>query len=242
MNRIQTAKRFAHKNSVVILGATGISGVAVTSYLTGSAGYKQGRIDTLREEHGEDPLERKDRIRELVGFYAPGVVSGVLTVSAMTGSIILSKREAGVLAAAYATTSVAFEEYRKKVVEKLGDARTSALEADLAQDKVATVSPPNNLTILSATDVLTFEVLTGRYFMCTAEKLKQAQNEINSKVFNDLYATLDDFYDIIGLGKTGLSTDLGWDSDRLLEIKLSTVLTEDNRPCLAFDYNYTKKV
>ena len=61
-------------------------------------------------------------------------------------------------------------------------------------------------------------------------------------MFNDLYATLDDFYDIIGLGKTGLSTDLGWDSDRLLEIKLSTVLTEDNRPCLAFDYNYTKKV
>jgi hypothetical protein len=36
--------------------------------------------------------------------------------------------------------------------------------------------------------------------------------------------------------------DMGWDADTLMEIRVSTTLSEDDRPCLAIDYNYIKSI
>ena len=47
-------------------------------------------------------------------------------------------------------------------------------------------------------------------------------------------STLDVFYDSVGLPHTSHSNELGWDSDRLLELVFTTVLSEDGRPCIAF--------
>jgi hypothetical protein len=86
------------------------------------------------------------------------------------------------------------------------------------------------------------ELYTRRYFMCDMEQLRKAQNDINAQIVNDLYVTLDEFYDKISIMPTAHSSELGWDSDRLMELEFSTVLSEDGRPCLAFDYNYIKPI
>ena len=72
------------------------------------------------------------------------------------------------------------------------------------------------------------------------ESLKKARNDINSRVMNHDYATLDDFYYIVGLAPSSIGGQLGWKSPKLMELEFSTVLSEDGRPCLAFDYNYTE--
>ncbi len=72
------------------------------------------------------------------------------------------------------------------------------------------------------------------------ETLRKAQNDINSQVVNQAYVTLEEFYDLVGLPNTSNASNLGWDSDKLMALQFSTVLSEAGEPCLAFDYNYTK--
>jgi len=89
-------------------------------------------------------------------------------------------------------------------------------------------------------NVLCCELHTGRYFISDMESLRRAQNDINAKILKHDYATLDDLYYILGLKTTSTSGNLGWTSGRQLEMSYSTMLTEDNRPCITFEYNYIK--
>jgi hypothetical protein len=52
-----------------------------------------------------------------------------------------------------------------------------------------------------------------------------------------MYASLSDFYHLIGLPSTSFSDEVGWTSDKLLELEISTVLSEDERPCLSIGFN-----
>jgi hypothetical protein len=72
------------------------------------------------------------------------------------------------------------------------------------------------------------------------EKLRRANNELNSKLLKHDYATLDDFYYMLGLSPTTTSGNIGWQSDKLMDLIFSTTLSDDGRPCITFEYNYTK--
>jgi len=79
-----------------------------------------------------------------------------------------------------------------------------------------------------------------RYFACDIEKLRKTQNELNARLIKHDYATLDDFYYMLGLRQTTVSGTMGWTSDKMMELIFSTTLSDDGRPCLTFEYNYTK--
>jgi hypothetical protein len=51
-----------------------------------------------------------------------------------------------------------------------------------------------------------------------------------------MYASLSEFYDRIGLPTTPYSEEVGWNSDHMMEIVFSTVLTEANQPCVVLEY------
>jgi len=87
---------------------------------------------------------------------------------------------------------------------------------------------------------LCHESLTGRYFTSDMETLRKAMNDINAKLNTHDYATLDDFYYLVGLAQTSISGDLGWESDKQMDLIFTATLTPDGRPCLVIDYNYTK--
>jgi len=72
------------------------------------------------------------------------------------------------------------------------------------------------------------------------ETIRRAENDINSQIHNEMYATLSDFYDIVGLPHTSMSDETGWDSAKKLEIKYSPVMAPGGKPCISFEYNYSK--
>jgi hypothetical protein len=72
------------------------------------------------------------------------------------------------------------------------------------------------------------------------ESLRRAENDINARLNHHDIASLDDWYDIIGMPPTAGSADRGWHSDKLLRVEFTSILTDDGRPCLAFTYNYTR--
>lgn len=245
LNRlVNTAARKLKSNSPTLLTTFGVAGVVTTSYLIARASFEASVIIRENEKEGvlDDPKERfKERTKQVWRLYIPAGVSGALTIGCIVGSSRISGKRLSAAYAAYSLSDLAFSEYKDKVVEEIGKTKEQRIRDDLAQQKVAaTPSGQGQLFVVGSGQVLCCELYTRRYFRSDMETLRRAQNDINARIHSDVYVTLDEFYDILGLMHTSHSGELGWDSDRMLELEFSTVLSDNNEPCLAFEYNYVK--
>ena len=234
------AEKLVRTNSPAILAALGVSGTIATAYLTAKASFKSA--DRIRKAEPQ-PTTTKEKAQLVWRNYIPAGISGAITIGCIVGATGVGNRRTAAAASAYTITERAFTEYREKVVEQIGENKEQKLRDEIAQDRI-TANPPQSSEIIvtGAGTVLCCEMYTKRYFESDMETLRKAQNDINARVLQDLYVLLSDFYYMIGLPATEQSTKVGWDSDKLMELKFSTALTEDGRPCLTFEYNYVKPI
>lgn len=224
-------------NSPEILTALSVSGVVGTAYLTAKASFQ---AKGLLESQAPD-LSIKERTKIVWKCYIPAGLSGAFTIGCIIGASNANGRRTTAAVTAYSLTEKAFSEYKEKVVEELGKGKDQKIRDEIAQDKVNKKPPTSQeVIIVGPGHVLCCELFTRRYFRSDMELLRKAQNIINSRVVSDLYVSLDEFYDLVGLEGTSNSDKIGWNSDKLMELQFSTCLSEGGEPCLAFDYNYTK--
>ncbi len=85
-------------------------------------------------------------------------------------------------------------------------------------------------------DHLFMEMYTGRYFRSDMQTVKSAVNEINYKINTHGYASISEFYDLLNLQHTAVSDEMGWTSDKLMDVDYTAVLSEDGRPCVAINF------
>lgn len=236
------ATKLITDNSPAILTAIGVTGTVTTAYLAGKASFKAAEIiaDAENESYGINnrPLEPKEKVELVWRLYIPSIGVGISTVMCIIGANRIGTRRAAAMAAAYTLSEKALDEYKEKVVETIGKNKEQRIRDEIAQDRVNSNPPSSSgVIVTSGGDVLCYDMFSARYFQSSMETLKKAQNDLNYKILNDFYASLTDFYDLIGLSRTGLSDDLGWNSDKLLELRFSTIMSEDQRPCIAIDFN-----
>lgn len=238
---IHRIKRLVRDNSPIILTALGGSGTVTTAYLTAKATFTAARvIDKAQEIEDRNvkshPLDNKEKFKLVWKLYIPAGVSGIVTIVCVIGA---SRTSSTKTAAAYSLLSVsekAFTEYKEKVVEQLGPKKEQAVRDQIAQDRVNNTQ--QGMIVVSPGMVLCFDLHSGRYFNSDMETLKKAQNAINAKMLSQDEASLSDFYYLVGLAPTKYSDHAGWKSPKLLELYFSTTMSEDNRPCIAVDFNY----
>jgi hypothetical protein len=237
---IARAQKLIFDNSPLLLTAIGVSGTAATAVLTGKATHDALMSEVHRYYDADDyfieKLGARTTVRKYWKLYIPAMASGVLTVVAIVGANRIGTRRAASLAAAYTLAERGYSEYKDKVVEKIGQGKEQAIRDDLAQDRVNRDAGSKQI-IISGTDILSHDAFTGRYFQSNMEALRKAENDINRQVLNDGYASLSDFYRLIGLQRTSEADEIGWTTDKSLELKFSTVLSEDGRPCLSFEFS-----
>jgi len=237
---LATIEKKVYTNTPEILTAVGVSGVVTTGYLAAVAGQNAwSEIATQQFEEGRI-LSRKERLKLTWKFYIPAVASGIATITCVVGSHNVSKRRTAAAYSLMAFTEQAFKEYQTKVVETIGEKKAEAIRDEVAKDRVSKNPPGDNVVIMGTGSVLCYEMYTDRYFNSDMETLKRAENEINSKTLQEMYTTLSDFYSLVGLPYTDMSDDFGWNTDELLKLRYTTVLSPDGRPCIAFQYSYIK--
>jgi hypothetical protein len=242
---LKRAQKLTIDNSPAILTGVAVAGTVMTAYLTGTATLKaaevlkneENRFESNHPDYAIDPLDLKEKVALTWKLYIPPVTTGLLTVTCIIGANRIGTRRAAAVAAAYTLSEKAFSEYRDKVVEKLGEKKEQAVRDELAQDRVNR-NPANSsqLVVIDGRSVLCYEAFTGRFFLSDMETLRKAENDTNHQVNNDYYAALTDFYDRIGLDKTSMSDEVGWNCNKLLEVQYSTTLAPDGRPCISIDY------
>jgi PHD/YefM family antitoxin component YafN of YafNO toxin-antitoxin module len=239
---VKSVEKALRDNSSTILTAVGVSGTLTTAYLAAKASFKASRMIDVNESKGGTADDRNQRIKERTKLvwkeYIPAAISVATTIGCIIGGAHLGARKT---AAAYSLLTVserAFDEYKSKVVEQIGENKEKALRTEIAQDRVK--NTPSPMLVSGSNTVLCYEMHTGRYFNSDMETLRKAQNSVNAQALRENEANLNDFYYLVGLPTTSNSGAHGWTSDRLMDLNFSTVLSDDNRPCIAFEYNYVK--
>ncbi len=165
------------------------------------------------------------------------MVSGTVTVGAIVMANHIGTKRAAALATAYTISERAYSEYREKVIERIGDKEESKVRNEIVQDRVRKM-PPNegNVLMVAGGDHLFIEMYTGRYFRSDMETVRKAVNDINYKINTHGYASVSDFYDIVGLRHTAVSDEMGWTSDKLMDVNFDAVLSEDGQPCVGITF------
>lgn len=235
------ALKFVSDNSPVILTTIGVTGTVTTAILASRASVKATRLIDDREYELETqdlpPMDIKEKIKLTWQFYIPAVSTGMMTIACVVAANRIGSKRAAAMAAAYSLSEKAFTEYKEKVVEKLGEKEETKIRDEINQDRVNRNPVSNNEVIITGQgNVLCYDTITGRYFESNADAIRKAVNEVNFQIIHEMYASLNDFFNKIGLSPTAYSSEVGWNADALLEVHYSTTLSEDDRPCIALEY------
>jgi hypothetical protein len=242
------AGKLVTDNSPLILTALGVTGTVTTAVLTAKGTFeaaeaiedeKNSRLIRKTDAEG-NPLPEFDNTAkaQLVWkCYIPAAGSLVMTVACIITANRIGVRRAAALAAAYSLAEKGWEEYKHKIVETIGATKEQKARDALVQDQV-TKHPPTTETIIitGQGDVLCRDGYSGRYFESTVDKVNAAVNEVNFDVNSQGYASLSDFYYLIGLPRTDISEEVGWNGE-LMKIDWTAAVTEDMKPCMNFTFH-----
>lgn len=241
MNVSQSAKHIKvllSDNSPNILTAMAVAGLASTTIMAVRA-TPQAVIDIQHaESEFPEKLTGKEKVQLCWKYYIPASLVGASTVACIVGANSVSNRRNAAIMSVYSLTDTAFKEYKNKVVEQLGENKEQKVRDAVAEDHVkANPVSQNEVYVTGNGDVLCYDDITGRYFNSTMETIRKAQNDINAQCINDMYASLNDFYRAIGVPLSGLGEELGWSVDNMLDVKFSSMIADNDKPCLSINYD-----
>jgi gas vesicle protein len=247
----QRVGELLQENSSTLLTAGGVVGAVATAVLAGRAGYKAAEIlgeenrarkaEFMKQEQAaivevpKDMIDKWDKVKLVWPHFIPPVVTGSATVGSIIMANRMSAQKAAALAAAYGLAEKQFSEYKDKVEEKLTGPKKQAIDDELAQDRVNNTPGGSQIVIVEG-DVLCFDEPTGRYFRGSMDKIHKAVNRTNEEILHHNYASASFFYEELGLPPTTWSDEVGWNVNNLVQLKFSTVLSHDQKPCISIDF------
>ena len=242
------AKFLVNDNSTTILTSVGVAGTVTTAYLTGRATFKAARIidaeqivkaeeESSENGYGHRELTLLHKVKLVWRHYIPPFVTGVTTVTCIIVANKIASKKIAALALSSAISERALQEYKAKVIERLGEKQDVAIRDEIAQDRVNKQPVrPGEVIIAGTGEVLFYDMTTGRYFQSTVEEVKKAVNKVNHELNNFMFTSLTSFYDEIGLPPTTYSDSVGWNANQMMDVQFSTTLSSDGRPCITIDF------
>lgn len=198
-------KLFVKKNAPTILTGLGAAGVVTTTVLAVKATPKAlALLEEAKEQKGEE-LTKTEAVMVAGKVYIPAVLVGVGTLVCIFGANTLSKRNQAALTSAYALLDRSYKEYKAKVKELHGEEGHGEVVQAIAADKY-------NEDKFEVDDdkQLFFDEFSGRYFESTMEKVRNAEYQLNRELFMKSYATLNEWYDYLGMYPHELGDMYGW--------------------------------
>lgn len=240
---VRIGETFMKHNAPAVLTGVGMVGVVGTAVLTGRATLKAYQVleaDRALTLPDEEPKDRLDQFKLVWLLYLPPVGAGLLTIGSIFYANRINAKRLAAMATAYTLADRAHKEYEEKVKEHITGQKHEKIQQQIAQDRQDARGPIDERKILltrGPSSVLCYDEYTGRPFWSTHEKVMSAINKLNNNIINgDQSASLTDFYNEIGLPPVRYSDDLGWNTTRLIEPKITWTHTEDNEPCMSVDF------
>lgn len=215
-------KTWLSRNSstfLAFISAIGVVATAVTAVKATPKALSLIRKDSI-EKHDGDPYAatNAEKIKAAWKCYIPSVAIGISTIICIFGIDVIGKRQQASLISAYALIDDAYRKYRNKVIETYGPEANDTIIASIAAEK------SKDVDILASTLVRSYSIafdddvelhyfvdgFSGRIFESTFTKVMQAEYHLNRNYAQYGYATLNDFYDFLGIDCTDYGEKIGW--------------------------------
>lgn len=245
------------KRAPEILTGVGIAGMAGTAIWAVAATPKALRLieeekekqnRLLAGEACENGIECEDQIEKLRPVevikvtwkcYIPAVALGFASAACLIGASSVHLRRNAALATVYQLSQTALSEYKDKVIETVGAEKEREIQDKVADDKIKKNPVTNNeVFIVEKGNTLCYDAISGRYFKSDMNKIKNAVNEVNKTLIDDMYISLNEFYDELGLAHTSIGNQLGWNVNKgLIDIYFSSQIAEDGTPCIVLNHD-----
>lgn len=232
------ARKLIVDNSPTILTAVAVMGVATTAIMAVKATPRAIKLIEVSETNSPVLLTPQEKLRLIAPCYIPCSVVGIMTMACIVGVNSVHMKRQAALISAYTLVENNFQRYQAKVVESFGENKEQKVRDEVAQDQVTQNPVASKEIIMTGNgDVLFMDAFTNRYFKSTYEKVKRAENELNHKLNHNMYASLNEFYELLDIPHNDVGEELGWKSDELLTVHITGAVSEDKQPCLSVSYS-----
>ena len=190
-----------------------------------------------------DKLTPLDTVKVAWKCYIPAAVTGFASVTCLVGASATSARRNAALAAAYTLSESARIDYKKKVAEVVGEKKEREVRDAIAKDRIERDPVENKEIIITEKgETRCYDSLSGRYFKSDIDMINKAVNELNRRMIDQSYMSLNDYYYEIGLPDIKIGDVLGWRVDQgLIDVDFSAQLSNDGVPCLVVDFTEAPK-
>ena len=243
---LRSTSQFAQNNSPAILTSVAVAGTITTGILAAQGGMKAHRIlldekirislERTGQEENEFDVDLKTAAKLTAKCYVPAGLTAAGTIAAVIMLNRVGTRRTAAMAAAWAMSERTFTEYKDKVIETIGETKEQRIQDDVVQDRFTKAVENREIVVVGDGRQLCFDMWSGRQFESSYEDIKAAVNRVNYMINNEGYASLTDFYNAIGLPPVAYSDEFGWNTDKLLDVQLTTVLTPDKKPAIGLNF------
>lgn len=245
---------FASRNSSTILTGIAVSGVVGSVILAAKISPKANDILENKRKSMEDLEKDKDDIAEedykearrrinicfakdMAKATWPLVATMGITITSIIGAHKIDIRKQAALAATLSLTEDRLKKYTEKTKEVLGEKKEQKIKDDICKSKIKE-TPIKDILETGKGDVLCLDAISGRYFKCNADFIRNRVNVLNQRLLSEMWIPLNDLYYELNLPGIKIGNDIGWNinHDGLIELDFSSGLTDDDIPVLVLDY------
>lgn len=243
------ARKTISKRSPEILTGLGIAGMITTTVLAVRATPKALQLieDAEYEKgmtHEVVDLTPVEKVKAAWKPYIPAIVTGTVSTACLIGASSVNAKRNAALAAAYNLSATALAEYKEKVVETIGERKERDVRDKVSEERIKK-HPVSESEIYDTRkgNTLCFDPLSARYFKSDIDQIKRAELAIKEVLLHDICgnASVNDFYDELGLPHTLVGDKLGWNTDDLIKIHISSHITDNGQPSAVIDYEVEPK-
>lgn len=264
---VNTAKKGLSRRSPQILTGLGVIGFTTTVIMAIKATPKAMQLieEAEQQKYLDLELDKVDDSYGTIGVkltpletfkvvwkpYLPVVALGTASAGCILGANSIVLKRTSALAAAAQLSREALNEYRAKTLEVIGEKKERVIRDKVAESNLKKHESKNQPIIITGKGgTKCFDPFSGREFESDIDIINKAVNEVNYCLLNEMYVSLNYFYEKIGLEPNGLGDLMGWNIDRdgQIEVDFSAQLTQNNEPCLVMelkpmpDYDFSKFV
>lgn len=215
-----------NKSSEILLG-TGIALFGTSLYLTGKSAIKASRIiDDAEFDRQSQKIEDDMYVPDLTFkekfnltwkcYILPGVTALTAT-GCFVGSYVIKNKKCAALASVASLAEGALVEYRNAVIETIGEKKEQAIREKVSLKKADTVEYRDNTVYITGNGNTLYMIdWTNDNFRSDANHLQvdDAINKLNSLLNAYDYASLNDFYELLGLDRSRYGDEIGWNKNR----------------------------
>ena len=169
--------------------------------------------------------------------YVPTAALAALGITCFVASSKISSSRNVALVSAASMAEKALVRYQEKVVDILGEDKANEIRDEVAKSELEDNSIiETNIVWTGHGEDLFFDPLIGRAFYSDVESVRSAINDFNKDLIGGVYGDLNDWYYHLGLPGVEIGEDLGWSSNKLLDIRFTGTVTDKNKPAVVLDY------